>query len=60
MLFLGAQVQDKHLDEVYGGYCVFAEVAASDEASWATVNAIADAIANKGQKLVQIESMEVA
>ena len=51
---------NKHLDEVYGGYCVFAEVAASDEASWATVNAIADAIANKGQKLVQIESMEVA
>ena len=49
-----------HLDDVYGVYCVFAEVAASDQASWATVDAIADAIANKGQQVVRIENMTVA
>ena len=31
-----------HLDEVFGGYCVFAEVA--DEASFRTVDAIAAAV----------------
>ena len=50
---------NSHLDEAYGGYCVFAEVAASDQESWATVDAIADAIANRGQKTVQIQSMQV-
>lgn len=33
-----------HLDSAYGGYCVFAEVAADDAASWATITAIAKAI----------------
>jgi len=33
-----------HLDDAYGGYCVFAEVA--DDASFATVEKIASAIAN--------------
>ena len=51
---------NSHLDEAYGGYCVFAEVASSDQESWATVDAIADAIANRGQKTVQIHSMQVA
>ena len=37
-----------HLDEAYGGYCVFAEVA--DDASFATVDKIAAAIAQGGQK----------
>ena len=48
-----------HLDSVYGGYCVFAEVESSDMESWQTVDAIADAIVNKGQKSVQINSMVV-
>jgi cyclophilin family peptidyl-prolyl cis-trans isomerase len=33
-----------HLDKAYGGYCVFARVAADDAASWATVSAIAKAV----------------
>lgn len=33
-----------HLDSAYGGYCVFAEVAEDDAASWATIRAIAKAI----------------
>ena len=35
-----------HLDNVYGGYCVFAEVA--DDASFATVDKIAAAIKGGG------------
>lgn len=33
-----------HLNQAYGGYCVFAQVAAGDAASWATVDAIAKAV----------------
>lgn len=40
-----------HLDAAYGGYCVFAEVAADDPASWATIAAIAKAVP-AGQKPV--------
>ena len=39
-----------HLDEAYGGYCVFAQVAPDDAASWATIGAIATAIAQRGAK----------
>jgi cyclophilin family peptidyl-prolyl cis-trans isomerase len=46
-----------HLDEVYGGYCVFASVPPEDEESWSTVDAIADAIANKGTSRVKINSV---
>mmetsp|Transcript_62776 Transcript_62776/g.141769 ORF Transcript_62776/g.141769 Transcript_62776/m.141769 type:complete len:154 (+) Transcript_62776:39-500(+) len=35
-----------HLDEAYGGYCVFAEVA--DEASFKTVDIIAETVKAKG------------
>ena len=37
-----------HLDTVYGGYCVFAQVESPE--SFAVVDAIASAIANKGTK----------
>jgi len=38
-------IQDnKHLDTAYGGYCVFAQVEASDASSWAAISAIAAAI----------------
>ena len=39
-----------HLDDAYGGYCVFAEVEASDAASFQVVDAIAVAIP-KGEKI---------
>ena len=37
-----------HLDEAYGGYCVFAEVAMDDAVSFATVDKIA-AMVKSGQ-----------
>ena len=37
-----------HLDSVYGGYCVFAQVETSE--SFAVVDAIASAITNRGSK----------
>ena len=36
-----------HLDRAYGGYCVFASLAADDVASWATADAIAAAVLRK-------------
>ena len=47
-----------HLDAAYGGYAVFAAVAADDAASWATVNAIATAV-KQGRK-PRIVKAEVA
>ena len=48
-----------HLDEAYGGYCVFAQVESADAASWKTVDAIATAIA-KGGKQPRVEAVELA
>ena len=48
---------NSHLDEAYGGYCVFAEVA--DDASFAVVDKIAAAIASGAAK-TQISAMTVA
>mmetsp|Transcript_110150 Transcript_110150/g.206487 ORF Transcript_110150/g.206487 Transcript_110150/m.206487 type:complete len:152 (-) Transcript_110150:86-541(-) len=44
--FINLQTND-HLDTVYGGYCVFAEVA--DDASFTTVDKIADAVKKCGK-----------
>ena len=44
-----------HLDDVYGGYCVFAQVADDDAASYQVVDAIAAAI--KTQKSVAISAI---
>eukprot|EP00928_Gymnodinium_smaydae_P077449 TRINITY_DN607_c2_g1_i1.p1 TRINITY_DN607_c2_g1~~TRINITY_DN607_c2_g1_i1.p1 ORF type:complete len:185 (+),score=42.96 TRINITY_DN607_c2_g1_i1:65-556(+) len=44
-----------HLDDAYGGYCVFAQVEPRDETSFRTVDAIAASI--KGQKNVLIKSI---
>jgi cyclophilin family peptidyl-prolyl cis-trans isomerase len=44
-----------HLDSAYGGYCVFAEVAAGDSASDATMNRIAEEVKTKGS--VKINKM---
>mmetsp|Transcript_4213 Transcript_4213/g.8797 ORF Transcript_4213/g.8797 Transcript_4213/m.8797 type:complete len:155 (+) Transcript_4213:51-515(+) len=46
-----------HLDEAYGGYCVFAEVA--DKNSYTTVDKIAKAIASGAQQTIKINSMVV-
>ena len=48
-----------HLDTVYGGYCVFAEVSTGDSESWATVDAIASAISSKRVARVKIISAHV-
>ena len=48
-----------HLDSVYGGYCVFAEVSSDDSDSWATVDAIASAISSKRVARVKIISARV-
>lgn len=39
-----------HLDTAYGGYCVFAMVEAGDANSFATIDAIAAAVADKGER----------
>lgn len=39
-----------HLDSAYGGYCVWARVAAEDKNSWAAIDAIASKIASSGGK----------
>jgi cyclophilin family peptidyl-prolyl cis-trans isomerase len=44
-----------HLDTVYGGYCVFAEII--DNASFKVVDAIADVIASGKKKTVTITSV---
>lgn len=38
-----------HLDEVYGGYCVFAQVDANDAASFAVVDKVAAAVKAQGK-----------
>ena len=45
-----------HLDEAYGGYCVFAEVDTSNGISFETVDKIAKEIADHG-KNVKVESV---
>ena len=47
-----------HLDEAYGGYCVFAQVEDTDADSYKTVDAIAAAIKSKGS--VPITSVTLA
>ena len=47
-----------HLDDAYGGYCVFAEV--SDDASFAVVDKIATAIASKAKASVAVASVRLA
>ena len=49
-----------HLDSAYGGYAVFGRVEETDAASWATIDAIAKAIASKSVAAVKIEKIEVA
>ena len=45
-----------HLDRAYGGYCVFASIAANDAASWATAEAVAAAVLRKDKpKLLAVE-----
>lgn len=48
-----------HLDKAYGGYCVFAEVAADDAASFATVDKIA-ALVKAGQHahIVRVQAVD--
>ncbi len=46
-----------HLDEAYGGYCVFAQIAADDRASFETVDKIAAAIAAQEGTRVKILSV---
>ena len=55
--FINLQTND-HLDDAYGGYCVFAQVSEDDAASFATVDKIATAIKSQGK--VDIESVTVA
>ena len=38
-----------HLDQAYGGFCVFARVEASDATSFATMDAIAQAVKQNGK-----------
>lgn len=42
--------ENAHLDSAYGGYAVFAAVEPGDAASFATIDAIARAIADQSQK----------
>ena len=44
---------NSHLDEAYGGYCVFAQVADGDATSQATMVAVAEAVKRSGQVTVK-------
>mmetsp|Transcript_3655 Transcript_3655/g.4580 ORF Transcript_3655/g.4580 Transcript_3655/m.4580 type:complete len:157 (+) Transcript_3655:109-579(+) len=46
-----------HLDEAYGGYCVFAQVDPSDKDSYKTMDSIAEAIKQGGGK---VEILKIA
>ena len=48
-----------HLDEAYGGYCVFAQIMEDDSTSFNTVDAIAQSIAAKEGSIVPIESVRL-
>ena len=50
---------NQHLDGASGGYCVWAEIAGDDDASFQTVDAIAKAIAVDDTKRPLIHSIEV-
>lgn len=45
-----------HLDDAWGGYCVFAQVDTNDKESWTTIDAIAAVIAQKKQPTVQVKT----
>ena len=49
-----------HLDSAYGGYCVFAQIAAEDRASFETVDKIAAAIAAQEGRRVAILSVRAS
>ena len=55
--FINLKTND-HLDQAYGGYCVFAEV--TDDASFKVVDAIAHAIAQGGKPKISIQSVTLA
>ena len=48
-----------HLDEAYGGYCVFAEVAADDDESFATVDKIATMVkGGQHARIVRVQAFD--
>ena len=47
-----------HLDSVYGGYCVFAQIHPEDDASFAVVDSIAAVVKQRGT--VDIVSMKAS
>jgi cyclophilin family peptidyl-prolyl cis-trans isomerase len=47
-IFINLQ-DSPHLDKAYGGYCVFAAVAASDAESWAVISRIAESVKAGGK-----------
>ncbi len=46
--------QNSHLDDAYGGYCVFAQVSDSDKNSWDVIAQIRDIIKQDPNKTVKI------
>ena len=48
-----------HLDQAYGGYCCFAEIALNDTSSWETINNIASTIKKQEGKIVQVQSVRM-
>ena len=48
-----------HLDSDYGGYCVFAQVAPNDVASWDVIAKIATTIAKKQAPKVVVNDIRV-
>lgn len=48
-----------HLDSAYGGYCVFAQVAPNDVASWDVIAKIATTIAKKQAPKVVVNDIRV-
>ena len=47
-----------HLDDAYGGFCVFARVEHDDDTSFNTVDAIAAAVKQRGKVGIQQVTME--
>ena len=48
-----------HLNDAYGGYCVFAQIQEEDNESWETVDRIANVIKNDPQQRPRIHHIQV-
>jgi len=49
--------ENRHLDQAYGGFCVFARVETNDTTSFQTIDAIAAAVKQDGKVIIRQASI---